>query len=543
MKYLGDFKEDSTVYVWYSTNAADGSRIGFSGALETADFEVIKDGNATGSVVGVTLDEDFDSRTGIHKVTIDLSADAFYASGSDYALLLYPDETVDSQSVAAVIASWSIENRVGHLTETARANLQLMYDGTGYTDPTGPASRSQVDATSGSSGGSVNIEPTEDNTSAAIDPGSTTKVWATVSGTFANVQADNGSQHDFTDTGNDISHVYGFDVGSGRVGTSVHIIANVNGNADEMQIEAWDHVSTGWEVIGTIPGSGGSGYVDIEPALLLKHTGTGAEIGKVYIQFDTNSTTPSDLSVELCLVSAVSTSDGIANGSTVTLNSSTTNTNLIGNNWNLALGSQAITGSYIRGATVTGISSGTGGTTFEDCIFGAGTYPPGTYVRCGFGDSDGLFTAASDGQYIFKDCFSVVAGSGAPDFTFAGKGATTGINVRGWFGGSAWALDTDCALSLEVVAGGGTTITPAGAEVEFRGSCRALTIALADTDVGNTIQVIGDVGPIAITSAGSGDSATINLYGHAQSVTDGSNGTVNDYMSGYAQIGAAGAGL
>jgi len=95
-------------------------------------------------------------------------------------------------------------------------------------------------------------------------------------------------------------------------------------------------------------------------------------------------------------------------------------------------------------------------------------------------------------------------------------------------------------MSIEVEAGGGTTITPADAAVEFRGSCRALTFALADTDVGNTIQVIGDVGPLTITSAGSGDSSTINLYGHAQSVTDGSSGgtTVNNYMSGYVQTNA-----
>ncbi|MCP4074617.1 MAG: hypothetical protein GY744_00350, partial [Gammaproteobacteria bacterium] len=110
MNYLGDFAEDETIYTWFTTNDADGGRVAFSAALETADFEVIKDGNATGTTAGITPDEDFDSKTGIHKVTV-ATTDAFYVTGSDYALLMYPDETVDSQSVAHVVATWSIENR------------------------------------------------------------------------------------------------------------------------------------------------------------------------------------------------------------------------------------------------------------------------------------------------------------------------------------------------------------------------------------------------------------------------------------------------
>lgn len=112
MKYLGDFAEDETVRTFFSTNDSSGGRVAFSAGLEAADFEVIKDGNTTGSTAGVTVTNDFDSKTGLHLVTIDLSADAFYATGSDYAVLLYPDtETVDSQNVAAVIAEFSIENR------------------------------------------------------------------------------------------------------------------------------------------------------------------------------------------------------------------------------------------------------------------------------------------------------------------------------------------------------------------------------------------------------------------------------------------------
>jgi len=197
----------------------------------------------------------------------------------------------DSMFVAKDTGFMDVNVKAISEDETSANNLELMYDTTGYTDPTAPASRSQVDGLTASSGGSVNVAATEDNTSAAIDPGSTTKVWATVAGTFANTEADNGTSHDFTDTTDVISHVYGFNVGGGRTATAVDFLGNVDGNNDEMQIEVWDHVGADWEVIGTIEGSGGSNDVALDLPLLLKHTGTSAaEIGKVYIQMDTNTT-------------------------------------------------------------------------------------------------------------------------------------------------------------------------------------------------------------------------------------------------------------
>ena len=140
MQYLGDFAEDATVYIFFATAAADGGREGFSSALETADVEVIKDGSTTGSTAGVTITNDFDSKTGIHKIEVDMSADAFYATGSDYALLVYPDETIDSQSVAGVVAQWSCENRFRDI-DAPKKNVALndivfyMVDDTDHVTP------------------------------------------------------------------------------------------------------------------------------------------------------------------------------------------------------------------------------------------------------------------------------------------------------------------------------------------------------------------------------------------------------------------------
>ena len=107
MMYLGNIAEDATIRFLWSTNDGDGASI-----TRTTDgtVSVYKDGGTTQSVAGVTDTEDFDSLTGIHLCIIDTSADAFYATGSDFVVVL-SGSTIDGQSVNAVLAQFSIENR------------------------------------------------------------------------------------------------------------------------------------------------------------------------------------------------------------------------------------------------------------------------------------------------------------------------------------------------------------------------------------------------------------------------------------------------
>lgn len=108
MRYLGDFVEDDTVVACFNTRQADGTPITLGG---TPAVSVYKDGGTTESTAGVTLTVDFDSRTGLHLVAVDTSADAFYATGSDYSIVVTTG-TVDSVSVVGTeVASFSIENR------------------------------------------------------------------------------------------------------------------------------------------------------------------------------------------------------------------------------------------------------------------------------------------------------------------------------------------------------------------------------------------------------------------------------------------------
>lgn len=107
MMYLGDYKEDDMVYFCWSTNDKDGASIT---RATDGSIKVYKDDGTTESTAGITDTEDFDSITGIHNCKIDLSADAFYATGHDYSVVL-AGAVIDGEIVNAVLATFSIENR------------------------------------------------------------------------------------------------------------------------------------------------------------------------------------------------------------------------------------------------------------------------------------------------------------------------------------------------------------------------------------------------------------------------------------------------
>lgn len=106
MSYLGDFSTGSTVELKFNTHKSDGTPITLAG---TPAVSVYKD-STTETTTGVTLTVDYDSRTGLHRVSIDTS-DAFYAAGKDYDVVITAG-TVDSISVVgSIVGRFSIQNR------------------------------------------------------------------------------------------------------------------------------------------------------------------------------------------------------------------------------------------------------------------------------------------------------------------------------------------------------------------------------------------------------------------------------------------------
>jgi len=113
--YLGDYTEDATLDFMWDSNDADGASIT---RATDGTVSVYSANSTTQSVAGVTDTEDFDSLTGIHHCRIDLSADAFYAVANDYMVVLSA-ATIDGQTVNAVLAHFSIENRFAEVDVTS----------------------------------------------------------------------------------------------------------------------------------------------------------------------------------------------------------------------------------------------------------------------------------------------------------------------------------------------------------------------------------------------------------------------------------------
>jgi hypothetical protein len=129
--YIGDFPEDeANIVIPFTTNDASGGTVAPSTAFEAADIKIYKDGGATQktSTNGLTMTSPFDSITGCHILAIDTSNDTgdagFWVTGSDYMVVLDPsDETVDGQTVVAVLGIFSIENRFMRGTDGANTTV------------------------------------------------------------------------------------------------------------------------------------------------------------------------------------------------------------------------------------------------------------------------------------------------------------------------------------------------------------------------------------------------------------------------------------
>lgn len=158
--FFGDFDTTETVYIPFNTFSSDDPSASVTITnLVAGDIEIHKDGGTTqrSSDSGVTVSIDFDSVTGNHMVSIDLSdnTDAgFYSAGSQYQVRI-EGTTVDGATINAWIGAFSIGRTLRPSTDgrtlavdgdgyasanvveisgdsTAADNLESAYDGTGY---------------------------------------------------------------------------------------------------------------------------------------------------------------------------------------------------------------------------------------------------------------------------------------------------------------------------------------------------------------------------------------------------------------------------
>jgi hypothetical protein len=126
--YLGDFATGAVVYVDLNTVDPTGAAVTLGGSPAAA---VYKDNGTTESTAGVTLTVDFDARTGLHLVAVNLAADGtFYAAGHEFRIVL-TGGTSNSVSLAGrVVGRFSIQNRYSSAGPTANQNADALLDRT-----------------------------------------------------------------------------------------------------------------------------------------------------------------------------------------------------------------------------------------------------------------------------------------------------------------------------------------------------------------------------------------------------------------------------
>lgn len=126
MNYFGDIRVGKILYIHWNSSGLSGQAILPSTA---GTIEVYKDDGTTQSTAGITDTRTFDTVTGRHMIKLDTSADgAFYAAGHEFSVVLTA-ATVDGQTVNAVLAHFSIENRSAVMPTVAGRTLDVSATG------------------------------------------------------------------------------------------------------------------------------------------------------------------------------------------------------------------------------------------------------------------------------------------------------------------------------------------------------------------------------------------------------------------------------
>lgn len=105
MMNLGnDILKGTTVRIPFNTNGADGASITIG--TNGTPFAIV-DGSTTEVTTGVSLSEDFDSRTGMHFIAVDTSQSGF-TIGSEVLVGIHTN-TIDSKTVNAWVGRFGIQ--------------------------------------------------------------------------------------------------------------------------------------------------------------------------------------------------------------------------------------------------------------------------------------------------------------------------------------------------------------------------------------------------------------------------------------------------
>lgn len=412
----------------------------------------------------------------------------------------FEDQSIKFATYGHANAAYAFDLSRAQMSQTAQDNLEDMFDGTGYIEDSAPATQSSI----------ANL---------AASPGVGARPFVP---TNITVTSGTGASGDADDLANDDSDVYTLNDNAGTITLDFDyqidvdaevvqflIIAAMQGNADNVNIQFYDQIAESYVTIDTITGTNSLIYTSFDKIVVSKYTldglfqvrltGTGLSSSTLTINkavafgvstirsvgytqgilsynslVSNTNTTPfvdgvgdnpvSSFTALNTLLSSTGISTVHATG-VITLGASFEGVVVNGDNYTLNLNGQSIDGSvFVKHGLVTGTSTGFG--VFDTGPFGAATCAPGVWNNNGFSDA---FTANGNGNYQFNNCHSQIAGSGAPSFDFSGQGAAVTAQFRRWSGGITLTVDSNCTISIDAVSGGIVTINGSDGNVQVRG--------------------------------------------------------------------------
>jgi hypothetical protein len=402
-----------------------------------------------------------------------------------------PNVVVESISIYAVPGNTSgIDSNQVQIDgdATAAENNQKQWNGTGLLGDTFPFRQDQGSSIGGGTSGLRNYTSVNDNVLAPIL--TIPFVGVQTSGTFLDTQGVIGQEHVLDDDGGgNIDIVYQINVTGNRTGDIIDFSVNLDSNVNDGLIQVYNFQTTTWEGKYILDGAGGTTFTTDSFLLLPAHTGTGAELGNVYVRFTMTAQTNPTLTVFslFCGAGANITAIGYGSGyitmdtnngvsgtgegvgtidnpsnnmpdartisenlnfkqfnvraaSLIVLDQDYVGFKFFGFSYSLDLNSKHIAGSSFESCQVVGnddgVANGNVVSLFTQCQFLGNSLSRTTITNCGLQGTIGLTEAAS---YDVVDSISRPLGGTDPTWDFANSPGATELNIRRYSGAQTFA--------------------------------------------------------------------------------------------------------
>ena len=485
--HFGRVPVGTVLPVVFGTYNGSGASVAATG-LAVTDIEIYKGTSMTqrASDAGYTLMDtdglDLDGITGINGFSIDTGDNTdsgFYSVGSFFTVIVSAI-TVDSQTVSFVAATFSLgpaEDFAGYPKVQAAGHMQ---------NTTIATLASQVSFTL---------------TAGSADNDAYNGCFVVVTDATTSAQKCVGLVQDYVGSTKTVTLAYNPGVFTMAAGDTIDIVAG----PAPTSFQTWDEVLTG--ATHNIANSAGrrlrsiQNFGDYALGRVWVDENNGSSTGTTDYEDATVTNRANDLDNAQTVADSIGLHDiNITNGNAITLTAALEGYDMYGNQCTLALGNQNVGGTeFFDFADITGIGTSTGGRViFNGCDLGNCTLPGDlSLAGCGL---DGTLTISSAGDTHLIDCYSEIAGAGAPTIDMGGAVGAGTLSVRRQSGGlNVTNIATGDVVSIDALTGGTITVTMTGGTVEIRGAgLKGVTI----NGSGGTVTLSGVVGVVTDNSGG-----------------------------------------